>query len=42
MIKHKCKCMRLNRVLKGEKVDLSEIVELAFEQVNQQGVKNSI
>ena len=34
MIKHHIKRMRLSKVLKGEEVDFSELIELAFENVN--------
>ena len=35
LIKHQVKRMRLSKVLKGEEVDFSELVELAVEKVNE-------
>ena len=40
--KHWLKRLRLSRILKGQEVDLAELVEESFEKVNEQGVKNSI
>ena len=41
-MKHQVKRMRLSKVLKGEKVDFSELVEVAFGNLDETGVKNCI
>ena len=42
MVKHQVKRLRLDRVLKGQEVDLALLIEEGFHRIDQQGVKNCV
>ena len=41
-VKHWLKSLRLDRILKGQEIDLAELIEESFLRVNEQGTRNSV